>query len=374
MHSGNNQLAFLNLLRAGLWEKEVQLLSFGELDYSEILHLAEEQSVVGLVTAGLEHVKDKNVPKEVLLQFIGQSLQLEQQNTLMNDFVESLIKKLRQEGVYTLLVKGQGIAQCYEKPLWRSSGDVDLLLDVDNYRKAKRVLIPLALYVDKEFFNTLHLGLTIKDWIVELHGTFRSQLWGKIDRVLDEVQADTIEKHHVRVWRNGEEDVLLPDPDNDVIFVFAHILQHYFKGGIGLRQICDWCRLLWSYRDSIDSSLLETRIKEMGLMSEWNVFATLAINELGMPQEAVPLFLPSSKFRKRSKKVLSIIIISGNSESHNTNKTTSNSFILRKSVSLWRHTKDGLRHFIVFPLDSIKVWIYMIQHGMQAVLKGDHND
>ena len=285
MLSVNNQQVFINLVRAGLWEREVRLSISGEQDYSEIMRLAEEQSVVGLVTAGLEHVKDVKVPKEVLLLFIGQSLQLERQNTLMNNFVANLIRKLRQEGVYTLLLKGQGIAQCYERPLWRSAGDVDLLLDEENYSKAKRVLTPMARYVDKEYFNALHLGLTVDDWIVELHGTFRSQLWGKIDRVLDEIQADTLGKHHVRVWRNGEEDVLLPSPDNDVIFVFAHILQHYFKGGIGLRQICDWCRLLWSYRDSIDISLLEARIKEMGLVSEWNVFATLAINELCMPKE-----------------------------------------------------------------------------------------
>ena len=49
-------------MRAGLWEKEARLSQFGEVDYEEIMGLAEEQSVDGLVTAGLEHVTDVKVP------------------------------------------------------------------------------------------------------------------------------------------------------------------------------------------------------------------------------------------------------------------------------------------------------------------------
>ena len=49
----NNKEAFFELVRAGLWEKEARLLQFDNIDYASILQLAEEQSVVGLVTAGL---------------------------------------------------------------------------------------------------------------------------------------------------------------------------------------------------------------------------------------------------------------------------------------------------------------------------------
>ena len=52
----SNHKAFLALVRAGLWEEEVQLSSFGDIDYKEVYRLAEEQAVVGLVVAGFEHV------------------------------------------------------------------------------------------------------------------------------------------------------------------------------------------------------------------------------------------------------------------------------------------------------------------------------
>ena len=57
----------------------------------------------------------------------------------------------------------------------------------------------------------------------------------------------------------------MPGPDNDVVIVFTHFLHHFFIGGVGLRQICDWCRLLWTYRESLDRGLLESRIRKMGL-------------------------------------------------------------------------------------------------------------
>ena len=58
-------------------EFEAKLLQFGFVDYSRLLSLAEEQSVVGLVVAGLEHVK---VPKENVLKLVRNALQLEQRN------------------------------------------------------------------------------------------------------------------------------------------------------------------------------------------------------------------------------------------------------------------------------------------------------
>ena len=46
MRLNKNQEAFLALLRAGLWEQDVELRKYGTTDFDEIMHLAEEQNVV----------------------------------------------------------------------------------------------------------------------------------------------------------------------------------------------------------------------------------------------------------------------------------------------------------------------------------------
>ena len=76
----------------------------------------------------------------------------------MNYFIGVLVEKMREAGIYTVLVKGQGVGQCYERPLWRSCGDVDLFFDAENYERAKGFLTPLAMEVEPEEKRKKHLA------------------------------------------------------------------------------------------------------------------------------------------------------------------------------------------------------------------------
>ena len=301
-----NIQVFLELVRAGLWEKEAYLSKYGEIDYNEVMRLAEMQSLDGLVTAGIEHVQDVKVPQDVVLQFVGNSLQLEQRNLVMNKFVAKLIDNLRMENMYAVLVKGQGLAQCYERPHWRASGDIDLLLSDSNHRKAISSLIPLSSSHKNGGDYSKEYAVTIDDWMIELHGSLRTGLSGRVDKMVDEVQNDVFCGGNVRSWDNYGTTVFLLSPDNDVFFVFTHFIKHFYKEGMNLRQICDWCRLLWTFKNSLDYELLELRIRKSGLMSEWKAFAALAVENLEMPVKAMPFY--DSRFKVKSERILKHIL------------------------------------------------------------------
>ena len=326
---------------------------------------------MGLITAGLEHVVDVKVPQADVLQFIGSTMQIEQRNKSMNTFVAKLIERLRKEGIYALLVKGQGIAQCYERPLWRSSGDVDLLLDDTNYEDAKKVLIPLATDVETEYSHFKHQGMTISGWEVELHGTQHSRLSRRVDRQIDAVQEDTFKNGNVRTWRCGDTDVHIPAPDNDVIFVFTHILHHFFFEGIGLRQICDWCRSLWTYREEIDRPGLAFRLDTMGITSEWKAFAAYAVEYLGMPVEAMPLYSKEAKWSRKAAKINSFVLQVGNFGHNQRRDFSGMSYLRRKFVSVWGRLGDMLRHFTLFPKDSIVFFGGVLRSGLHAAARGE---
>lgn len=366
----NNQQAFFELLRAGLWEKEARLSAFEGVDYAAILRLAQEQSIVGLVAAGLEHVQDVKVPREVALTFAGATLQIEQRNKAMNAFVAGLIEQLRAADVFALLVKGQGIAQCYERPLWRSAGDVDLLLDAENYTKAVEFLSGIAQKVEDEDAYKKHKSFVIDSWEVECHGTLRSVLWRRLDKGLDVVQADTFANGRVRAWLNGATDVYIPAADNDVVFVFSHILQHFFERGIGLRQICDWCRLLWTFRDSLDRELLLQRLRSMGALGEWRAFAALAVDYLGMPVEAMPLYCDARRWRRKAARILKLVFRTGNM-GHNQDWSyiKRSPYLIRKAISFVRHCGAALRHLVIFPWHSVVVWWRAVLDGVAGVLR-----
>lgn len=372
MKLDNNQQAFFELLRAGLWEKEARLLSFEGVDYEAILRLAQEQSVVGLVAAGLEHVQDVKVPREVALTFAGATLQIEQRNKAMNEFVAGLIEQLRAADIIALLVKGQGIAQCYERPLWRSAGDVDLLLDDAGYEKAKKLLLPLATKVESEFTFMKHVGMTLDGWVVELHGTMHSRLSRRIDNEIDKVQESVWSNGEFRVWHNGDTEICLPAPDADVFFVFTHFLHHFFLEGLGLRQICDWCRLLWTFAGEIDVRLLERRLLDARLMSEWRAFAALAVDQLGMPVEAMPLNCGDSRWSRKGDRILADVLRKGNfGRNERGYSGLQRAYLVRKLVSAWRHLGELLRHFWIFPWDSVGFFGRVLCTGLNAAFRGE---
>lgn len=367
----NSQDIFFALVRAGLWNGRNQELRIeGATDWSEIYRLAQEQSVSGLVLAGLES-SDAKPPQPLLLQWIGNVQVLEQQNKAMNGFVAKLIEHLRKYGVYTLLVKGQGIAQCYEKPLWRSCGDVDLFLSDENYNQAKEILTPIASVVEKEYVREKHLGMTIDGFVVELHGTLYCGLSSQIENGLEDIKKAIFSEGKVRPWMNGSTQVFLPNVDEDVVYVFTHMLQHFFKEGLGLRQICDWTRLLWTYKDSLNLGLLESRLRKMGLITEWRAFGAFAVEYLGMPEEAMPFCSSSKKWMRKAKRICAFIIEVGNMGHNRDRSYFDKPYIVRKAISFGRRCGDLMRHARIFPFDSISFFPKILINGLKSAIRGE---
>jgi len=384
-YSDNTIEAFYAFVRTGLWTDANDRHNHSYLegiDWGEVYHLAQEQSLQGLVLQGIEWFKNHNdsdspkhtvnIPQVLLLQWIGEVQIIEQRNKEMNIFISELIKKLRNGDVYAILVKGQGVAQCYNQPNWRSSGDVDLLLNKDNYEKAKAFILPKGVLTEPEEAGKKHLALQVGQWAVELHGTLRVGLSKRVDRMLDKVQYDIFYGGQVRSWMNGQTQVFLPAANEDVVYVFAHILQHFYKGGIGLRQVCDWCRLLWTYRDSLNHKLLEARIKEAGLMSEWKAFYNLASRYLGMPDFGSGLMVHDSRYDKKADKICEFILEVGNF-GHNRDNSyfQKHSYLVQKCISAWRRVKDLCRHATIFPVNSVRFFFGIMHNGIVSTLRGE---
>ena len=367
--------AFFALVKAGLWT-DVGANLDGKVDWEKVYQLAEEQSVIGVSLAGIEQFKHANVNlnlnQELLLQWIGEVQMLEQQNKSMNSFIAELVEKMRKADIYTLLVKGQGIAQCYERPLWRCCGDVDLFLSDSNYEKAKEYLVPMASSSDLEGVYKKHFEMTIDSWVVELHGSMRCGLSAKMDNCIDDAQKAVFNGGNVRSWIDGTTQVFLPSADSDALFIFTHFLKHFYTGGLGLRQICDWCRLLWTYRDSLNYGLLESRIRRAGLLTEWKAFGAFAVDYLGMPSEAMPFYSADAKWKKKADMICSFILDVGNM-GHNRDMSYYEKYpyLVRKVCSMGRRCGDLIRHAMIFPMDSMRFFPRIMFNGLMSAVRGE---
>ncbi len=369
----NKQIeAFFALLRSGLWEQEVELQSYEPVDFDSLYELADEQAVVGLIGAGLEHITDTKVQKMQARPFLTRVFSIEQRNEAMNDFIARLFDRFQKEGITAVLVKGQGVAQCYARPQWRAAGDIDLFLDDENYEKAKALLTRDASRVEDEAKMTRHLGMTLDDFEVELHGTLNTGVTQQIDDCQLTIQEEMFRDKRFRVWQNGSEAIPLPNENDDILFVFIHLVKHFYKKGIGLRQICDWCRLLWTYRGSIDHELLVNRLTEMDILSEWKAFASLAVNSLGMPKEGMPLYDSSSRFFRKARRILDIVLQKGNfGQNEDKSYYQKHSYFIVKAISFFRWIRDYSILFLIFPKNSWLSFRRIFVVGATAAIKGE---
>ena len=305
----HNIKAFLELVRAGLWGNGNSNLRIdGTTDWLEVYRFATEQSVLGLVLAGLEHSEVKP-PKDLLLQWIGEVQMIERRNQAMNQFVAATVEKMSEAGAFGLLVKGSGMAQCYERPLWRGCGDIDFFFSRSDYWKAIECLTPLSSETFQDSKFTKSYGLVINGWMIELHGTLRCGLSSKTVRETDRVQRDVFDGGDVRSWQNGKTQVFLPGVNSDLFLLFTHFVRHFYQNEFVLRQVCDWCRFLLTFREKIDFGLLEKRLRRSGLMSEWKAFAAFVVDYLGMPAEVMPLYSKEIKWHKKGEKILNFVML-----------------------------------------------------------------
>lgn len=379
----NSKRAFFELIKAGLFPVHgeggmVHDSLFKDVDWEKVYQLAQEQSVQGLLLQGIEEQKakgiDLSVPKVLLLQWIGEVQAIEQKNRAMNAFINQLIGDLRKVNIYTLIVKGQGVAQCYERPLWRSSGDIDFYMNEDDFQKAKIFFRPLVDKFDPDNDYTRHINMHYGKWVVEIHANQNCSLSPRINRVMNEVHNDLFYRGNVRSWDNNGMQIFLPSADNDALIIFTHFFNHFYRGGVGLRQICDWCRLMWTYKDSLNYGLLEQRIKRVGLLDEWRAFGAFAVKYLGMPIEAMP-FLDddfNANLNRKADRICEFILEVGNF-GHNRDISYYGKypFIIRKAISFWVRVKDVIRHARIFPMDSIRFLFGMTISSLIAVSHGE---
>ncbi len=242
----------------------------------------------------------------------------------------------------------------------------------DDFQKAKIFFRPFVDRFDPDDDYTRHINMHYGEWVVEIHANQHCSFSVRVNKVMDEIHRDLFYGGNVRSWNNGYIQVFIPSPDNDVLIVFVHFLNHFFRGGVGGRQICDWCRLLWIYRNSLNMVLLESRIREMGLMNVWKGFAAFAVVYLGMPIEAMPFYSTDKNWKRKADRICSFILEVGNF-GHNRDSSyyDNDSKLFRKSASFGRRCGDMLRHTKIFPFETLRFFPNMVYNGLVAVARGE---
>lgn len=301
---------YFALLRSALWGDAGCDVS--QEEWNGVLETASRQTTFGLVChAALSTEAGRNLSEQNKAYLRQQLLTLAMSHHSFNATIARIVKALRDKGIESVLMKGQGLAANYPVAELRQCGDIDLYVGKENYEAACALADTLAGEAEAADSSELvmHYHIVIDGIEVEIH---RLTSWpndNELDAIYDPYSEKGMAIGSNAMMINGV-NVWLPADTFNALFVFQHAWKHFTYGGIGFRQLCDWAMLLHAKRDSINRDELADILRRLRLMDGWQVFGCIAVDWLGLPADEMPFY--DAKFRKRAKRAVGMILKEGN--------------------------------------------------------------
>ena len=378
-----SQTQFLELLRAGLWGVAADPENFkpDSVDWKAVLRVAKEQTMMAVVADGIETLpKELWPPKEVMMKLAMMRLKIEQTHVLLNSTIAQIVQALDAQGVPSVLLKGQGIAQNYLRPESRTCGDIDLYTGHGGYQKAFEIIEGLhdgrAHKEAAECEHHLHTSLNGVE--VEIH-RLASFLHGKrmnanFQKWTQESMDALFGTDRLAVWDNGGTPVALAPATYNAFFILHHAVRHMTTEGVGFRQICDWTMLLHKCHAQVDVELLGRKLKELHMERIWQEFGRLAVGFLGLPASELPLAPADLTPGRKTHELLQHIFISGNFGRFDANGRDHSEvpYLVRKWRSFTFQSRRLMKLFGLFPGYSLAyMWHWFTGAIVRFVTQAD---
>lgn len=360
--------SFFALLRDGLWGYGTDTDLPADTDWKALMDTATRQTVQGLVAQGIGRLAPTmKTPQPI----INRALYVESHNrachALLNKALESITSLLQQEGIRSVLLKGQGLATLYPNATMRTCGDIDLWIGNNAYAE--------ACHMAKQWNSQgtcidgqKHFHFHYKGVPVELHKITERMPLGMHNKLFGQLTEEKLQPGNCpHVCINGNSYEIPPD-DYNIIYVFNHFFHHFMLGGISLRQLCDWTLLLNAASDNIDPTKLEKHLHTFGLWRAWQLFGCIAVETLGLPTRKMPFYSPNHHGKQ---KALSFILDAGNFGRY------------RSDIGVrpenywggkWHSLKSNMQHFrdyfTLLPNEVTAYGTTFLYRGITNILKG----
>lgn len=240
---------FLNILKTALMgEKVPSDTQISCEDMNEIIRLAELHRVLPMIydcvysVCPYEQAQQEELRRRIRLMVLQQTVRTQA-------FLE-LYKKLHEQGLEPVVVKGIICRSLYPKADLRFSADEDLLITADESQIYHKALTEFGLrqqvkrsedYYETSYFSDDGLHL-------EVHTSLFPADIGYFDEFNSIFAHATDSREYTEI--NSVRVRTLPATDH-LIFLILHALKHFVHSGVGIRQVCDII-MLAQHSDDID--------------------------------------------------------------------------------------------------------------------------
>ena len=280
------------ILRGELWGTGLSFSQLSHSEFEELMALAGEQTVTGLVGDCL--IKNNiKLEREDALSLFAKLKAIEKRNAHVNENLVSFVNFMERKGVDYIIVKGQVAGALYPNPDARMSGDVDLYFVGDNYKKIKGLVEQRLGKQLSKLSDGKHVEFEVNNVVFELHEKLSRLATRKHQEYWDQMIDHAILEGTDTVTIAGKEIKTLSATYN-ALYIFVHLFYHMTASGVGLRQLCDMMKSLsptLPHREGvsiIDKERLEEILKELGYFKAYKAMGAFLVEYLGLPEEEFP--------------------------------------------------------------------------------------
>lgn len=267
--------ALLSLLACELFRREPQI-NASAVDWASLLDEGNRHAVAALLYPGMRQITE--TPEELLARARGAALAAAEASERMLNSQQAVLALLRERDIPCAVLKGTSVACHYPHPELRVPGDIDLLVDAEDFEEACDALIAdgFALSYDSE----KHICFQKRDAWVEMHRMVSVFPENEKGCFTSEYMREALQ--HTAMKQLGSADFPMLSGMYQLIALLAHMEQHLSTSGLGLRQLCDWAVTAHAQREEIGKMELAL-LDRCGLLHFAKIVTRLCEMHLGLP-------------------------------------------------------------------------------------------
>ncbi len=230
----NEQAVLLSLIQNFVSEKEIKLKK--QIDIDKLFLEAKAQSVF-LLAAEVALKQDGFLEKEKQLENKKQAFIHLTHNNEVENYQKNLVKILEGNNINYVIIKGTVSASFYNKPQYRSLGDVDFLIDPKDKEKVTEILENegyISSLKEHENHTVFKKGRANLEMHYSLPGMPKGEKGKKISDFLSGLVYNVESKKVLNTTYNA------PTNTNHGVILLLHTAHHLLNEGLGLRHLLDW--------------------------------------------------------------------------------------------------------------------------------------
>lgn len=221
------------------------------INWSKVLQLANEQSILPLVAYALKRAKLLSCPEDIEANTEANLRSTAIRNIIQQTAVLKLLEQFESISIHAVLLKGYAIAGLYAAPECRVSSDADIYIEQKDEQRACNLLRSEGFTIASRRKNEHHAVCHHpKIGCIELHVSL-------FDDMVESVWYKDIDKSvlkrepYLKVSCADGAFYTLGYTDH-LLFLVLHMMKHFISNGMSLRSMMDVSLYCKTYRDHID--------------------------------------------------------------------------------------------------------------------------